>query len=160
MSMDHPREELIAALTGELPEASRGRLAAHLEGCEACRAEQAAFARIMGELRAGLPDPPAVDWGRYQAEVRGRVKARRSSWWARLGQPVPLALSASLAGVLLALTWLAVPPDPGGGDIVAFEEAALARRLDLLEQWPVVERLELLENLDVITQLDGLESEG
>jgi hypothetical protein len=116
--------------------------------------------RILGSLREAMPEPPALDWGRYRADLRARLDGSRVSWWSWWSRPVPLALSATLAGVLLALTWLTQPGTPGRPELQAAEEATLGRRVGLLRDWPVVERLDLLENFDVITQLDDLESEG
>lgn len=153
--MEHPRDELIGYLSGELPPAARARVADHLAACAGCRAEAEAFRAILAGLRAGPPAPPALDWARYRAELRGRLEPRRAflGWWRR---PVPLALSATLAGVLAALAWLGGVQDRPRGELSVFEEEALGRHLELLRDWRVVERLDLLENLDVITQLDRL----
>jgi hypothetical protein len=117
------------------------------------------FRDILDDLARAVPRPPDVHWGRYRAELREKLEARRESrraWWWR---PVPLALSASLAGLLLVVALLAVQSARQSGtgvDFAAVEEAAIGGQLGLLEQYQVVERLDLLEELDVIRDLDRL----
>jgi hypothetical protein len=117
------------------------------------------FRDILDDLARAVPRPPDVHWGRYRAELREKLEARRErrrAWWWR---PVPLALSAGLAGLLLVVALLAVQSARQSGtgvDFAAVEEAAIGGRLGLLEQYQVVERLDLLEELDVIRDLDRL----
>ncbi len=146
--MEHPTTDLIAYLQGELGAAKRERLEAHLASCADCRRERDAFAAILTALRASAPSPSEIQWGRWRAEVRGRLAARRGRqrWWRR---PVPVALSAGLAGAVLVVAWLGgerLAPHP---DVASLEEV-------------VGEGLELepLEDLDVIQQLDGLAARG
>lgn len=153
--MRHLETELVAFVRGELAGPARDRVARHLASCAACRATGNDFRDALDALRGGAPGPPAVHWPRYRAEVRQKLEARREratahTWWR---WPVPLALSAALAGVLLALA-------VDGGLRTAErslgpEEAAIAPRLELLRNYRVVERLDLLEDLDILTTLDG-----
>lgn len=120
------------------------------------------FRDILDELARGVPAPPDVHWGRYRAELREKLEARlvkrRARWW----RPVPLALSASLAGLLLFFALFAIQSgrqNTTGVDFAAVEEAAIGGRLGLLEQYQVVERLDLLEEFDVILDLDRLAAE-
>lgn len=158
MGATHLGPKLIAYLTGELRGAERERVAAHLAACAGCRREHEAFQRILGDLKASAPAAPEIHWGRWRAELDARLEARRrrTGFGRWLARPVPLVLSAGVAGVLLALALLG----PRGGtrvDLTAADEAVLGDRLDLLRQYPIVERLDLFENFDVIVQLDQLE---
>jgi len=113
---------------------------------------------ILDTLARTAPAPPDVHWGRYRAELREKLETRRArrTWWRR---PVPVALSASLAGVLLFFAVWGGHRNGTGTDLTALEEAVLGGRLGLLQQYAVVERLDLLEELDVIRNLDGLAAE-
>ena len=152
---DHPKTDLVPYLRGELAPADRARVARHLEGCPECREDAAALHGLIETLGRSVPPPPAIHWGRWRAELTARRDARRGrhAWWWR---PVPLALSASLAGALLVLVVLGGPGTPTGNDLAVVEQPLLGRRLELLRQLSVVERLELLEDLDIIRQLDRL----
>ena len=120
------------------------------------------FRDILDDLARAVPRPPDVHWGRYRAELREKLAARREprrAWWWR---PVPLAFSASLAGLLLVVAFLAVQSarqSGTGADFASVEEAAIGDRLGLLEQYQVVERLDLLEEFDLISDLDRLAAE-
>lgn len=105
-------EELLAAATvAPLPARQARQLAAHLAGCPACRAEQAALERTVGllaeaPLPAGRPDLWAAVAARLDAE-RAPAPARRAPLrlsWA-LGGFGALAATAAL---LLVVLW------PGG----------------------------------------------
>ena len=71
----HPESELIAFVRGGLPPAERARVAAHVDGCSACRRAADESRVVLEALVAGAPAPPPLDWGRYQAELRARVAA-------------------------------------------------------------------------------------
>ena len=114
MNRHEPFEELISeSLTGDLTDAERQRLDAHLDTCAACRATLAAFAdqrRIVSGLRHIAP--PRDLGARVRAGVergaRGAVP-----WWRR---PAPMFAGvggslAAVAGVLLALVLLNGPTD-------------------------------------------------
>ena len=96
-----------------------------------------------------------MNWARYRAELREKLDARRARrvwWWS----PVPVALSAGVAGVLLLVAvWTGFPMRTGGEPFTP-EEASLGSELGLLQEYQVVEQLDLLEDLDVIGNLDGL----
>ena len=46
-------------------------------------------------------------------------------------------------------------PPTERGDAMAFEEAAIAPKLELLRNYRVVERLDLLEDFDILRNLDS-----
>jgi anti-sigma factor RsiW len=158
MAMPHPEPDLVPYAKGELSPAERERVRAHLGACAACRETLAAFGGMLESLARSVPEPPAVHWGRYRAELREKLEARRRSVWARpWGRPVPWALAASLIAALVVLTGRGVQR-PGPVDVASVEQTVLGARLDLLREYAVVEHLDLLENLDVINHLDGLEA--
>ena len=114
MNRHEPFEELISgSLTGDLTDAERERLDAHLDTCAACRATLAAFAdqrRIVSGLRHIAP--PRDLGARVRAGVergaRGVVP-----WWRRpalMFGGVGGGLAA-IAGVLLALVLLNGPTE-------------------------------------------------
>ena len=120
------------------------------------------FRDVLDELARAVQVPPDVHWGRYRAELREKLEARRVRRRARWWRPVPLALSAGLAGLLLFFAFFAIQSGRQNGtgvDFAAVEEAAIGGRLGLLEQYQVVERLDLLEEFDVIRDLDRIAGE-
>ena len=154
----HPDNDLVPYLRGQLPPAERERVARHLEECPDCRQDTELLRDLLGNLARAFGQPPDVNGARYRAELRAKLEARREriAWWRR---PMPVALSASLAGVLLLVAvWtgreLSKSADPTGSD-----EVVIGRELDLLQDFRTVERLDLLEDLEVIRNLDGLASE-
>ena len=155
--MSHPDRELTPFLRGELSPRERDRVAAHVDGCAECRRTLDDFRQLLHAFgRASAP--PEVAWPRYRAEIRAKLGARaapsRSSWpW-----PVPVALGAVLAGVLLLLAVRTPLRAPERHDLMAFEETVIGQQLDLLRDYPIIEQLDLLEDLDVIRQLDRLSS--
>lgn len=152
---NHPETELGPYVRGELAPSERERVARHLEACPECRRDAEGVRALLTELGRSVPVVPAVNWGRYRAELRLKLdarRARRRAWWSR---PLPLALSASLAGVLLFFAVWNGWRSPGVEPMTP-EETTIARRLDLLQQYSVVERLDLLEEFDVIRSLDQL----
>ena len=152
---NHPETELGPYVRGELAPSERERVARHLEACPDCRQDAERVRALLTELGHSVPVAPAVNWGRYRAELRLKLdarRARRRAWWSR---PLPLALSASLAGVLLFFAVWSGWRSPGVEPMTP-EEAIIGRRLDLLRQYSVVERLDLLEEFDVISSLAQL----
>jgi len=151
----HPQTDLLPYLRGELGPIERERLARHLESCPACRTEASALREVLGELARSVPAAPAISWPRWRAELGARLDQRRTQhpWWWR---PIPLALSASLAGVLVFLAVLGSLQERAGSPLTSADQALLGTRLELFQQLSLVEQLDLLEDLDVIRQLDGL----
>ncbi|MBI1734093.1 MAG: zf-HC2 domain-containing protein [Candidatus Rokubacteria bacterium] len=155
--MRHDETAIVPYLRGELADAERRAMAAHLAACADCRKVADDFRVVLGLLVEGAPRPPEVHWGRYRAELRerlGRGAARgttRPRWW-----PLPLALSGALAAVLVFLA-VQAPRDARVADLGVVEETVIGGQLDLLREYSMVERLELLEDLEVIRDLDGLE---
>lgn len=154
----HPDNDLVPYLRGELPPAERERVARHLEECPDCKQDTELLRDLLGNLAHLIGQPPAVNWARYRAELSEKLEARRRRivWWRR---PMPLALSASLAGVLLFVAVWGGREMSKSGDPLGPDEVVMGQELGLLQDFRTVERLDLLEDLEVIRNLDGLASE-
>lgn len=155
--MRHDETAIVPYLRGELGDAERRDVEAHLAACAGCRAVADDFSAVLATL-AAEPEPAPLHWGAYRAELRGKLDQRRgrrttpARWW-----PVSLALSGALAGVLVFFAMSDVAREPRMAEMTRVEEAVIGGRLDLLRQYSVVDRLDLLEDLEVIRDLDGLE---
>ena len=159
MAARHPETELVPFLRGDLLPREHERVARHLAGCRDCRETAETMREVFDDLTRSIPAPPQVHWARYRAELRAKLDAREvrrahaPRWW----RPVPLGVSAVLAGVLLLL---AVPslfrPGTPPADLASVEEAVIGGRLPIVQNYALLERLDLLEDLDVIGQLDRL----
>jgi anti-sigma factor RsiW len=147
---EHPGHDLTAYAMGDLPPQARARVAAHLDGCAACREALAQSRLVLDGLAAGLGDPPPIDWEQYRAQLRVRRQAasRRRRWSS--GWPAVAAAGVAAAGLLLGIHGLVGQRQSAG------VEDALVARLPLLQDYRVVERLDLLEDLDAIRHLDRL----
>lgn len=158
MADRHPEEALISHLRGELGAEERLDLDRHLEVCASCRESLEGFRRVLVDLRLSAPEPPAIDWRRYRAELRARIEAREARRWS-LPWPrlVPLVATALVAAFALVFTLRGgLRPAPPDDDLPVFDQTAIGGQLDLLQNYPVVENLDLLEDLDVVQSLDGL----
>lgn len=87
---DH--ELLVAYLYGELGDADRARIDAHLRGCGACRTELAGLRGVRATLTAWAPPEP--DLG-FQI-VRARTGSRVPGWRARFTPALGVAAAATL----------------------------------------------------------------
>jgi anti-sigma factor RsiW len=148
----HPETALLPYVKGELAPAERARVAAHLDGCDRCRAAVTDVRAVLGAL-VPAPVPSDPHWGRYRAELRARLatRSRAPRWWQR---PLPIAVSAGLAAALLLLTLRPAPVEPPATNLTQIEETALGARLDMLRHYDVVARLDMLDALEDIRQLD------
>jgi anti-sigma factor RsiW len=154
----HPDDDLVPYLRGELPPAERERVARHLEECPDCKEDTEVLRDLLGNLSHAIGQPPTVNWARYRAELREKLDARRERivWWRR---PMPLTLSASLAGVvLLVAVWGSRQISPNG-EPIGPDEVVMGQELGLLQDLRTVERLDLLEDFEVLRNLDGLAAE-
>src|SRR5258708_18829413 len=137
----HPESELVPYVRGELTPPERERVTRHLEDCPDCRQDADGLRDLLAKLSRSVPVPPAVNWGGYRAELREKLtarRARRRAWW---GRPLPLALSASLAGVVLVLALWSGWHSPTGVEPMTPQEAVIRRRLRLLPHSPLVHPL-------------------
>jgi anti-sigma factor RsiW len=144
--MDHLTTDLVAYLTGDLSPVERARVESHLGACAECRGELDTFRTMLDGLRATTPAPPEVHWGRWRADLRGRLEARTGTrrWWKH---PVPAALAVGMAAALVAVIWLGDDGASRQAELAAVEELVLSDRL---------EPLDFLEDLEVIRNLDRL----
>lgn len=111
---EHPDELISASLTGDLTDAERAELDAHLARCERCRQTLAAF-KAERRILSGLPaaSPPRD----LAARVRVGIESGRFGvpWWRRPMGLVAIGASAlTVAAVALALVVLNRPPVPVG----------------------------------------------
>jgi len=150
-------EDWAAFLLGDLEDKRRTRLAGHIEGCPACRAEVEAVKRILDEAAAGRAEVrealASVDWAALPAVIADRAFAearkpesvrsaepiRGVSWLFRL-KPALAGLVAGLAvgaaAMYLALRAPGPRPDGRGGyfasqDFLDRAELEMARRSTL-----------------------------
>ncbi len=108
------RESLGAYALGQLKEAERIALEAHLEGCGECRGEADSLLGIAALLPAADPQhfgpppapPPALGAqiaARIEAERQGRRRADRRRFRALLGAGITTAAAAAAVVIILAL---------------------------------------------------------
>ncbi|HEY7647727.1 MAG TPA: zf-HC2 domain-containing protein [Methylomirabilota bacterium] len=146
--MEHLTTDLMAYLANELAPAERARVEAHLAACADCRDQRDTSRALLEALRASVPTPPEMHWGRWRAELRGRLEAR-APWRRWLLRPVPALVATGLAASLIAVVWLGQEREaPRTADLAPVEEVVLGDQLDFLE------------DMDVIDQLDRLASHG
>jgi hypothetical protein len=117
------------------------------------------FKDVIADLRRTAPEPPAVHWGAYRAELREKLERGGRlgwTWWSRPLRPFQMAVAASFVAVLVYIGL------PGHGqipnDLALMENSILASRFDVIADLDVVQKLDLLEDLDVIERLDSLPS--
>ncbi|UCC68750.1 MAG: zf-HC2 domain-containing protein [Armatimonadota bacterium] len=107
MNCRRVREKLTEYLAGELVPGERAAIAAHLDGCERCRAELAALRRAEDALEtlAVVEHPPDLVRDLDQRLAAGATPRLRLAW---IG--APLVATAAVAACLL---WLSHPaPSP------------------------------------------------
>jgi predicted anti-sigma-YlaC factor YlaD len=100
---DHVDELISASLTGELTDADRAELEAHLARCEACRDTLAAFTAER-RILSGLPvaDAPRDLSARVRSGIEGGRFGR--AWWRRPGGLIAIGASvATVAAAVLAV---------------------------------------------------------
>jgi hypothetical protein len=112
-SANHVDELISASLTGDLTDAERSEMDAHLARCERCRATLAAF-KSERRILAALPttSPPRD----LSARVRSGIESGRlgTPWWRRPGGLVGISASAITLAAVLGLVVLNNQPAPVG----------------------------------------------
>ena len=156
----HPVDRLLPHLRGELAAAERAAVDSHLAGCAECREAARDFAALAALIsRAPEPAPP-MHWGAFRSQLHAKLERRHRP--AGVGRrwslgPLPAALAAGLAAVLLYLGVLGPGGTTPGGDQATLEGQVLAGRLEVVTQLDLVQDLDLLEDFD---DIDGLDSPG
>jgi anti-sigma factor RsiW len=160
----HPREELTALLDGALPAARAAQVAAHVEGCDTCRAERDRIASALAAFRSLPRGPePSPQFSARLAARLAREERPRRPWGPRLAAwadrpslrwkiAAPAAAAALAAGVVVVAI-----------RIQRAEEAAVAEHLDLLlhyEEVASVGDVSSPEDAQVVARLDELEPKG
>jgi hypothetical protein len=103
-------DELVAHYYGELNEAAEAQAAAHLDQCDACRANLARLKRVMAAIdTVTMPEPPAgfeeQMWSRLQPAVKREWAGERGDKRSGLSSVSPWKLGAwgsMAAGIILA----------------------------------------------------------
>lgn len=110
---NHVDELISASLTGDLTDAERAELDAHLARCERCRATLAAF-KSERRILSGLPVAyPPRD---LSARVRAGIESGRlgQPWWRRPGGLIAIGTSVAAAAVLAIVVFGNFNPGPVG----------------------------------------------
>jgi hypothetical protein len=128
MACDRMRELAWLEVDGELTEAERAGLAAHVEQCADCRAAQAAAARVVDGVRRLAPPPVPLGFGERtikRLEESGAPRRRRPLPWI-----VPIALAAATIVAAAVFVVERRHAAPAAGSEVAFEsrEASVQQR--------------------------------
>jgi anti-sigma factor RsiW len=92
MSCEETQKLIVEFLEGELDEAERKRVQAHIEACDSCAAELEAFQRTMTLLEDdGYVEPEPFYWTRFEAGLRAKLRdrSRRFSLVPRFENVVP-----------------------------------------------------------------------
>jgi anti-sigma factor RsiW len=122
--------ELLSALAdGELPEADRGRVEAHLRDCAECRALAERLRRLDAAVAAGL-NPPTVSaerWDRMLDAIKraGRVRQAAVLKAAPVRRVRFAAWAAAAAAVLVAAVLLLPGRGPAGAEYSSAESIVL-----------------------------------
>jgi anti-sigma factor RsiW len=110
-----PERHLLSAFVdGEVPSPWDGRIEAHLESCERCRATveryRAMRAALSGDSPAGADRMRDEIWARLAA---GHSRRRADLWHRRVAVPLPLAMAAGVVVTVLATLLVAKAGDQG-----------------------------------------------
>jgi anti-sigma factor RsiW len=156
----HPVDRLLPHLRGELAAAERAAVDSHLAGCAACRDAARDFAALAALISRAPESAPPMHWGAFRSQLHAKLERRHRP--AGVGRrwslgPLPAALAAGLAAVLLYLGVLGPGGTTPGGDQATLEGQVLAGRLEVVTQLDLVQDLDLLEDFD---DIDGLDSPG
>jgi anti-sigma factor RsiW len=146
--MAHVADRLQALLSGEVPPEERAAAEAHLAACERCREERDLLASAHSVLQ---PLPPAEPRTGFAATVAFNARDRRGSPLARWVRGM-VGGTAVAAATIAAAILLTARMEPRG------DNATLAQRLDLFEDFAVLQNRDALEDIDVVSVLHTLDA--
>ena len=96
MTAHTSEEQLSLYAAGDLDAVTSAKIAAHVSGCESCRAQVDQFRDTLRLIASSFPEPSAEDLSTFRAgllEQLHRPKQRRASWtWALAAATAVLAL--------------------------------------------------------------------
>ncbi|MEY4575907.1 MAG: hypothetical protein RL701_610 [Pseudomonadota bacterium] len=155
MPCDTIRQAWLSALAArEQPDAA---VEQHFASCENCR-EFVVTQRKLSELwRKMSAIEPSLGFdtrffARLETERREAATPRHRRWWLWLGGPtLALATTALVAVLVLRNTRRNEQP------LMAADDVALMRDLDLAQELPVVERLDEIEAYEALAKLEPAE---
>ena len=152
MNCKEVEPDLVAYLDGELQDAARSQVEAHLESCAACRAERdslAATLESVASLPATRPSSNLAEqfWTRFQ---EARQKGLKAGFLSLFKWPRPVWVGAAATACLLAAVLLVLPQDKP----VEKSEADIAAHMDLFADYETIKNLDILEDLEYIEALD------
>jgi anti-sigma factor RsiW len=152
MNCKEVKPELVAYLDGELPDATRSQVEAHLESCAACRAERDALAATLKSLESLPATQPSSNlaeqfWTRFQ---EAKQKGFGAGFLSLFKWPRPVWVGAAATACLLAAILLVLPKDRP----VEKADQTIASHLDLFADYETIKNLDILEDLEYIEALD------
>ncbi len=150
-------ENLVLYHYGDLEDAERAALQAHLPECAGCAGYLQELGTLM-PLTVKTDEPPTTFWADYNRELRHKLDgaAEKPGWrraLAALFQPRLVPVFAAAAVIALAITFTLGKSIWSTNDPVQGDEA-------LIEVLPVAENLEFFRAMDVLDNLDVLEFMG
>ena len=150
MNCNEIKPELVAYLDGELPDAVRSQVEAHLQSCADCRAEREALAATLESIKDLPATRPSTNfleqfWTRFQEAKGSRAKIFSLFKWPR-----PVWVGAAATACLLAVVLLVLPKDRP----VEKADADIASNMDLFADYETIKHLDILEDLEYIEALD------
>jgi predicted anti-sigma-YlaC factor YlaD len=150
-------ELMSASLDGELTDAERRTLEAHLAACGTCREELAHMERTWEALLALGEARPAPDLtsrvvrhARWRRAVGRRAAGRRWATWAAVAAVLLVAL---FVGYLLQERGFFGPGNGGSGVAKKDTIDASDETVEIVQNIEILENLEVLESLDTIVDM-------
>ncbi|MGH7930222.1 MAG: zf-HC2 domain-containing protein [Candidatus Binatia bacterium] len=149
-------QDLVLFHYGELDNAERQRVQAHVKECLPCMRSLEDLAHLLPKTVLA-DEPPAAFWNDYSRELRHKLTelGERESWWRKLFstlRPWSMPALATSVVVALALTFTL------GKAVWQTPEMPPAVDEPILEVLPMTENLDFFRNLEVLDALELLES--
>ncbi len=147
--MAHVADKLQALLSGVVSPEERAQAEAHLASCDGCREERDLLAAARGVIQPLPAGEPRVGFAAKVAFDARDLRASPFRRWLRW-----VAGGAALGAAAMAAAMALAPRM----DRLGSENAVLAQRLDLFEDFAVLQNREALEDLEVVAVLHTLEA--